>query len=201
MSKRGKLRASDSDRDQVIDRLHRASTEGRIAAEELEERVSRALKARTYDELDATVSDLPHPSGRTPARSGVGVMTGRWMLSTVRANPILLLLAIPVLAVTAAVLVAATITWLVLMFVFMVLTGRRTMPRGPWTYAWHSSSHRYPPARYSAAGKRVSDRMARRYGPRRQGSWRLAGLSAARPAQAPDHGLHLEGAAADGPAV
>jgi hypothetical protein len=171
VSRHGTLRASDSDRDQIVDRLHKAATEGRIAAEELEERVSRALKARTYDELDSTVSDLPGPSGRTPARGGARVLTGSWMLATVRANPILLLLAIPVLAVTAAVLVAATITWLVLMCVFMVLMGRRTMPRGPWTYAWHGGSRRHLPAsRYSSAGKRVSERMARRYGPRRQGS-------------------------------
>lgn len=97
-------------------------------------------------------------------------MTGRWMLSTVRANPILLLLAIPVLAVTAAVLLAAMVTWLVLIFVFMMLTGRRTMPRGPWTYTWHGGSRHYPPARrYASAGKRASDRMARRYGPRGSG--------------------------------
>ena len=174
VSRHGNLRASDGDRDQVIERLHKASTEGRIAAEELEERVSRALKARTYNELDATVSDLPRPPGRTPARGGPGVMTGRWMLATVRANPILLLLAIPVLAVTAAVLLAAMVTWLVLVFVFMLLMGRRTMPRGPWTYAWHGGSRHHPPGRrYAAAGKQVSERMARRYGPRGQdsGGW------------------------------
>src|SRR5436190_1510855 len=68
MSKRT-MRASDADRDRIVDRLNKAAIEGRIAAEELEQRVSAALKARTYGELDDTVSDLPGPKAhRTPAR-------------------------------------------------------------------------------------------------------------------------------------
>ena len=59
VSKRGSLRASDSDRDQVIDQLHKAATEGRIGSDELEQRVSTALKAQTYDQLEAIVTDLP----------------------------------------------------------------------------------------------------------------------------------------------
>jgi Flp pilus assembly protein TadB len=51
--------ASDADRDRVADRLRQAATEGRILAQELEERVSRALRARTYGELDELVADLP----------------------------------------------------------------------------------------------------------------------------------------------
>ena len=57
------MRASDADRDQVIERLHRAATEGRIASDEHEQRVTAALRARTYAELDATTADLPG-SGR-----------------------------------------------------------------------------------------------------------------------------------------
>jgi len=58
VSRRGALRASDADRDRIIDRLHRAATEGRIAAEELEERVGLALKAKTYAELLPHIADL-----------------------------------------------------------------------------------------------------------------------------------------------
>jgi hypothetical protein len=141
VSKGGSLRASDSDRDQIVDRLRKAATEGRIAAEELEHRVSKALKARTYDELDETVSDLPHPGGRGTAPRGRSA--GGWAIATVRENPILLLIAIPVLAVTVAMLLAATIVWMVVMIVFMVLGGRRHAPRGPWTYNWHADVQRY----------------------------------------------------------
>ncbi|HEY3726378.1 MAG TPA: DUF1707 domain-containing protein [Solirubrobacteraceae bacterium] len=131
MSKAGSFRASDADRDSVVDRLRKAATEGRIAAEELEQRVSTALKARTYDELYATVSDLPGASRsrRTPARRG-----GGWALTVVRDNPVLLVFLIPALAVTAAMLLAATIVWSVLVLVVLMLGGRPRMARGPWHY-------------------------------------------------------------------
>jgi hypothetical protein len=129
------MRASDEDRDRTVERLHRAATEGRIAAEELEQRVSTALKARTYGELEKTVEDLPSRrsghGGRSPARR----TAGGWAVSAVRANPLLLLFAIPVLAVTAAMLVAATVVWAVLMVVIMALGGRHGPPRPPWIYA------------------------------------------------------------------
>ena len=148
MSRRGQLRASDEDRDHVIDRLRKAASEGRIAAEELEQRVTSALKARTYGELDATVADLPGPSSRggLNRRSAAG-----WAVSTVRANPALLLVAIPVLAVTTALLLAATVVWTVLFLVFMIVGGRRHTPRGPWTYSRRYSGPR-PPARRGPGG-------------------------------------------------
>ncbi|MGI8714294.1 MAG: DUF1707 SHOCT-like domain-containing protein [Solirubrobacteraceae bacterium] len=134
MARRESLRASDSDRELIVDRLHQAATEGRIVAEELEQRVSAALTARTYQELDATVSDLPGPRTahrREPARrSG-----GQWVVSTVAHNPMLLLFAIPLVAVTAAMVLAATIVWSVLMIVVMVLGGRPRVGAPPWIYA------------------------------------------------------------------
>lgn len=157
VSKRGSLRASDQDRDQIVDRLHKAATEGRIAAEELEHRVSRALKARTYDELDETVVDLPNPAGVGTVHRGRSM--GGWALTTVRENPVLLLVAIPVLALTVTLLLAATIVWMVVMIVFLVVGGRRHAPRGPWTYTWSGD---YRPDRY----RRLAARYERRYGPR-----------------------------------
>jgi hypothetical protein len=142
VSKAGSLRASDADREQVVSRLHQAATEGRIAAEELEQRVSTALKARTYGELEATVADLPQPrQRRQPTRSP----TGHWVLATVRANPFLLVFAIPVLALTFAMLLAATIVWMVLMvIVLLVGGGRRRPPRGPWMYTRYRRAYGPP---------------------------------------------------------
>jgi Domain of unknown function (DUF1707) len=135
MARHGSYRASDEDRDRIVDRLHKAATEGRIAAEELEHRVSAALKALTYDELDATVADLPSPRphrGREPARRSAP----QWALSTVAHNPMLLLFAIPVIAVTAAMVLVATVMWAVLMVVVLVLGGRpRRVGPAPWIYA------------------------------------------------------------------
>jgi hypothetical protein len=63
------LRVSDADRDRVADRLRAAAGEGRLTADELEERVERALSARTDAELEPLVSDLPAPAGRRPPPS------------------------------------------------------------------------------------------------------------------------------------
>jgi hypothetical protein len=128
MAKHGSLRASDADRDQIIDRLRKASAEGRLAAHELEQRVTTALRARTYAELDATVSDLP-AAGRLTAPSTAG-----WAVSTVRAHPALLLLAIPVGMVVAATLVALTTLWALVMVAMFALGHRGQMSRGPWSY-------------------------------------------------------------------
>ena len=65
MARRATLRASDADREHVAERLRHAAGEGRILAEELEERLEAVFSARTYGELDAVVADLP---GTTPAR-------------------------------------------------------------------------------------------------------------------------------------
>lgn len=62
-------RAGDRDRDAVTDRLRTAHAEGRLTAEEFEERVGTALAARTLGELGALTSDLPAP-GRRAARTG-----------------------------------------------------------------------------------------------------------------------------------
>ena len=134
MARRGTFRASDEDRERIIERLHKAATEGRIAAEELEHRVSSALKARTYDELDSTVADLPAPRSRG-RREPEHRSAGRRVVSTVTANPILLLFAIPVLAVSAAMLLAVTMVWFVLMVVVLVLGGRPRLAAPPWTHA------------------------------------------------------------------
>jgi hypothetical protein len=128
MAKNGSLRASDADRDQIIDRLRKASAEGRLAAHELETRVTTALRARTYAELDATVSDLP-AAGRMTSPSAAG-----WAVSTVRAHPALLLLAVPVAAVVAATLIALTTIWALVMVAMFALGHRGPVYRGPWSY-------------------------------------------------------------------
>jgi Domain of unknown function (DUF1707)/2TM domain len=55
------LRASDADREQVAERLRTAAGEGRLTADELEERLERALAARSEAELEPLVADLPAP--------------------------------------------------------------------------------------------------------------------------------------------
>jgi hypothetical protein len=63
---RGALRVSHEDRDQVAEVLRVAAGDGRLTADELDERLERALTARTYDDLAALVTDLP-PAGNALA--------------------------------------------------------------------------------------------------------------------------------------
>jgi hypothetical protein len=53
------LRASHEDRDAVIETLRVAAGDGRLTAEELDERLELAFNARTYGELAKLTADLP----------------------------------------------------------------------------------------------------------------------------------------------
>ena len=58
----GRLRASDADREQVIDLLKAAFVQGRLTKDELDARADHALTARTHTDLTALTSDIhPHP--------------------------------------------------------------------------------------------------------------------------------------------
>jgi hypothetical protein len=56
---RAELRASHSDRDRVVEALRVAAGDGRLTADELDERLEAALTARTYNELAVLTADLP----------------------------------------------------------------------------------------------------------------------------------------------
>ncbi len=63
----GQLRASHQDRDRVVEILRVAAGDGRLTAEELDQRLEAALTARTYAELAVLTTDLP----ATGAAAGV----------------------------------------------------------------------------------------------------------------------------------
>jgi hypothetical protein len=56
---RSELRASHDDRDRVVELLRVSAGDGRLTAEELDERLELAMTARTYGELARLVADLP----------------------------------------------------------------------------------------------------------------------------------------------
>jgi len=67
---RADLRVGDADRQAVVDELQRHYVEGRLTSEELGERVSQALGARTFGDLANLLSDLPtlpDPNALVPA--------------------------------------------------------------------------------------------------------------------------------------
>src|SRR5215472_4062687 len=87
------LRASHADRDRVVEELRIAAGDGRLTAEELDERLESALTARTYRELAVLTADLPSagaPAGgvapkpkdvmRLQRRGGGVRLAGSWLV-------------------------------------------------------------------------------------------------------------------------
>jgi hypothetical protein len=93
---RSELRASHEDRDRVVELLRVSAGDGRLTADELDERLEQAMTARTYGELAKLVADLPAagsavgvPAPRTARAkevvhlecgSGHTVKNGRWVV-------------------------------------------------------------------------------------------------------------------------
>jgi hypothetical protein len=69
------LRASHADRDQVVELLRVAAGDGRLSPEELDDRLERALTARTYAELAALTADLPGTPGAAVVPPGAGAVS------------------------------------------------------------------------------------------------------------------------------
>ena len=67
-----RIRISDADRDRVIGRLNHHFAEGRLTQEELDERVSAALNAKTFGDIRGVMADLPEPVPVPPRAAGAG---------------------------------------------------------------------------------------------------------------------------------
>jgi uncharacterized protein DUF1707 len=81
------MRASDQDRDVVLTRLRDAFAEGRLDDGEFDERTRAALVARTYEDLDSLLTDLPPRQAGTAGPPVVRRGPGRFAValkSTVR---------------------------------------------------------------------------------------------------------------------
>jgi hypothetical protein len=91
------LRASDADRERTAERLRTAAGEGRLSADELEERLERALSARTESELEPLTADLP-----APRRPGPRSSRRRWDREHVRAYVGISVMLVAIWALTGA---------------------------------------------------------------------------------------------------
>lgn len=93
---RSELRASHEDRDKVVEMLRISAGDGRLTADELDQRLELALNARTFGELTKLVADLPAVGAaglqaaaitakpkdlvRIDCRSGNAKREGRWVV-------------------------------------------------------------------------------------------------------------------------
>ncbi len=73
------LRVGDREREQTGERLRRAHAEGRLDAEEFQERIERCYKAKTAGELSGLVADLPGEQRRSERRATLPLgLVPRW---------------------------------------------------------------------------------------------------------------------------
>jgi len=88
-----RLRASDADRDRVVDALKAAYARGLLTTDELAARTGQALAARTYSDLAAASAVLAErpapPSARLPARTRVSKKTVAYGTSAIVLSPAL----------------------------------------------------------------------------------------------------------------
>ena len=145
MARRSMLRASDEDRERVAERLRHATGEGRLLAEELEERLGTVFAARTYGELDDVVSDLPAPRDR-------GHKTPLWVKATLALA--ILLAVVAVLALVALIVIGVAGAWLLWMLFAWMFFGRGRGPRhlGPSRRRPHHLGYGNPRTRAPRGG-------------------------------------------------
>jgi hypothetical protein len=75
-------RASDRERDAVVQRVQEAFADGRLDDTEFDERMRAALTARTHSDLDVLTADLPAAAAGTgPAPAGGGRGPGRFAVA------------------------------------------------------------------------------------------------------------------------
>jgi Domain of unknown function (DUF1707) len=136
MARRATLRASDTDREQIAERLRKATAEGRLLAEELEERLEATFGARTYGELDAVVADLPEVTVRRRERPRPPALGPIHVIALFILAPVVLSLML-----AAAVIVATLFSaWGALLIVGWLLFGRGQRHWGPG-HAYRRSLH------------------------------------------------------------
>jgi hypothetical protein len=75
------MRAADSDRQAVADKLRVALDEGRLDLHEYDERLQRAYAAKTYGDLDLLLADLPVTARPdAPPQRVADHVTRRWLM-------------------------------------------------------------------------------------------------------------------------
>ncbi len=141
-----RIRISDADRERVAARLREHFAEGRLSSEELDERISAALSAKTAGDLRRVMADLPDP--------GLAVPPGRpsppWAARgpVFRRGPRIMPLAI--LALIAALVIPGAAWFFLLFFQVILLFGLMALAAGVFAAArFRRQMRRY---RQSAGG-------------------------------------------------
>ena len=108
------FRVGDREREVVAEILRQHHVEGRLDADEFQERLERCLAAKTYRDLDRLIDDLPGDETE-PGRLGQA-----WRLPFWRIVPLPLAL-IPLAVIAAIVLSGGHLVWLAFPLLFFFL--------------------------------------------------------------------------------
>ncbi len=147
------IRASDADRDRVTARLQEHFAAGRLTREELDDRITAVLHAKTFGELRPALADLPEP---VPApRAAAAERAGRpWPARRhhPRLAPLILLLLVTAVLLSSggwlalALLKMVLVFWLLLMLAGVLVAGRfRRRLRREWRAGYRAPCGGGPP--------------------------------------------------------
>jgi hypothetical protein len=156
-----RMRVSDADRERVTARLREHFAEGRLSSEELDERVTAALSAKTFGDLRRVMTDLPEPApevAQVPQSAPWAGRRGAVAWRGPRILPLAIIVLIAALVIPGAgwlffaFLKVVLVLWLVACVagVFAAARFRRHL-RGNWRgdgdnqwhhYQWHHSQWR-----------------------------------------------------------
>ncbi|MFJ8231398.1 DUF1707 domain-containing protein [Streptomyces sp. NPDC094448] len=78
MSELPEIRASDTERERIAERLREAAAEGRLGMDEFNERLDAAYRARTRGDLESLVGDLPETAHGGSLSAVGGQAPRRW---------------------------------------------------------------------------------------------------------------------------
>jgi hypothetical protein len=147
-----RIRISDADRDRVTTRLRDYYAEGRLTSDELDERITAALSAKTFGELRQVMKDLPQSPVTPPPQTQQRRTQSRppWFARRRRPRllPLVLLLVLAVLLIPGAGWLFSLLFKLILVFwlvaivagLFVAARFRRRLRRagqtGYWPSAW-----------------------------------------------------------------
>jgi len=138
VARQSSLRASDADRDAVAEKLRVAAIEGRLDADELDERVGLALRARTYGDLSRLLIDLPSGVPLVRAR-------GRSAAPLVLAVALRMLVAVLLFAAVVAFVTAGALWLIIWGVIWLAMRGGR----------WHCSPRRHATWQHTPRVRRI----------------------------------------------
>jgi DUF1707 SHOCT-like domain len=127
---RGGLRASDADREQVIDALKAAFVQGRLSKDELEVRAGLALVSRTWAELTAIIAEIPAVliEARPPSEPAYAD-TRTWVSKKVAAWGACAIILTPALGAAFFTFYGGYLVLLLLAFIGLTVSGGRSVPQ------------------------------------------------------------------------